>query len=66
MHKIIDHLRLLDQWIERHPIPAQILFYSAVALITMALMKPFVPYIQEWRAPPVIEIQYNGNPDHLT
>jgi hypothetical protein len=66
MHKIIDHLRFLDQWINHQTIPVQILVFSSVVLITTALMKPLVPYIQEWRAPPVIEIQYDGNPDHLT
>jgi len=58
--------RFLDQWINRQTIPVQILVFSSVVLITTALMKPLVPYIQEWRAPPVIEIQYDGNPDHLT
>ena len=66
MHKIIDQLGFFDQWMNRQPVPTQILIFVAAILITMALMKPLVPYIQEWRAPPVIDIQYDGNPDHLT
>ena len=66
MNRIMHHIKMLDHWIDRQPVPTQILVFVAVILITTALMKPLVPYIQEWRAPPVIEIQYNGNPDHLT
>ena len=66
MHKIIDHFLVLDHWIDQQPVPVKILVYTALMLILTAPMKPLVIQIQEWRAPPVIEIQYDGNPNHLT
>lgn len=65
MHSLTHQLVALDQWFDRQPVRFQILFYLALTLFATAPINPVFKQIQEWLTPPVIEIQCNGNPDHL-